>query len=193
MTDDPQDQHDEPIGSEIPGLEDATEPEPRREVVEDDETEMQLDIAARSLDGDGSDADDAVEEAVLAQPPLPSEDDDLSDVAHISDLPVTTANARRPTRVGEWELEPSAHNVVVELKRIENEVRALLEGVDSRRKRRLGGTHRWHELQEDIIAWRFSGRVPEESLRRLQELITRRHFLYRHLEFLASTRPVMNS
>jgi len=184
---------DESFGGDIPELEDATEPLPSAEVVEDDETEIELDAAARSLTGNGSDADgNASEEKAIASEAA-SEDDELSDVAHISDEPVEEEKVRRSRRVGDWEHEPSAHNVVVELKRIENEVRQLLEGVDSRRKRRLGGTQRWHELEEDIIAWRFGGRVPEDSLRRLQELVTRRHFLYRHLEFLAATRPVMNS
>lgn len=195
MIDDPQEQHDDqPFGSDIPELEDASEPETRKEVVADDEKELELDTAARSLNGDGSDAgEEVIEQALVDQEGSLSEDDGLSDVAHISDAPITTANARRPKRVGDWESEPSAHNVVVELKRIENKVRELLEGVDNRRKRRLGGTQRWHELQEDILAWRFGGRVPEVTLRRLDELVVRRHCLYRHLEFLASTRPVMNS
>ncbi len=193
MTSDPNDRYEEAFGSDIPELEDATDVPKAADVVEDDETEVELDVAARSLTGDESDEAEDVSAQPDGSEELLGEIDDLSDVAHISDEPVETLTARTPRRVGEWELEPSAHNVVVELKRIENEVRELLEGVDSRRKRRLGGTQRWHELEEDIIGWKFGGRVPEDSLRRLQELVTRRHFLFRHLEFLAATRPVLNS
>jgi len=179
---------------DIPELEDASEPEARAEVVDDDDREVELDMAARSLDGDdpatalSSDDEDQQIEAVAT-----TEDDDLSDVAHIPDEPPLAANARTPQRVGDWECEPSAHKVVVELKRVENEVRTLLENGDTRRKRKFGGTQRWHELEEDIIAWRYGGRFNEDALRRLQELVARRHFLFRRLSFRAGTRPVMNS
>ena len=93
----------------------------------------------------------------------------------------------------EWESELSTQRVAIERRRVEGQVRKLLEERDPKRKRKLAGTHRWHELEEDILSWRFSGRFDETVLQRLSELIARRHFLSRHLKFLASTRPTWNS
>ena len=96
-------------------------------------------------------------------------------------------------QTGDWENELSAHRVAVELRRIESDVRAIIEERDPKRKRKLSGTHRWHELEDDILTWRFSGRFDEDTLRRVQELIGRRHYLFRRLRFLASTRPAWNT
>ena len=96
-------------------------------------------------------------------------------------------------QTGDWENELSAHRVAVELRRIESDVRAILEERDPKRKRKLSGTSRWQELEDDIISWRFSGRFDEDTLRRVQELIGRRHYLFHRLRFLASTRPAWNT
>ena len=102
----------------------------------------------------------------------------------------TTVHAEQ---AGDWENELSAHRVAVELRRIESELRALLEERDPKRKRKLSGTSRWHELEDDILSWQFSGRFDDETLRRLRELIGRRHYLFHRLRFLASTRPTWNT
>lgn len=96
-------------------------------------------------------------------------------------------------QTGDWENELSAHRVAVELRRIESDVRAIIEERDPKRKRKLSGTHRWHELEDDILSWRFSGRFDEDTLRRVQELIGRRHYLFHRLRFLSSTRPAWNT
>ena len=96
-------------------------------------------------------------------------------------------------QTGDWENELSAHRVAVEIRRIESEVRAMIDERDPKRKRKLSGTHRWHELEDDLLSWRFSGRFEEETLRRLRELIGRRHYLFHRLRFLASTRPTWNT
>jgi len=136
-------------------------------------------------------------------------DSELSNLSRLSpsaaDAEVASDMAAGPTesaaattvihaeQTGDWEHELSAHRVAVELRRIESEVRELLEERDPKRKRKLSGTHRWNELEDDIISWRFSGRFDEETLRRLQELIGRRHYLFHRLRFLASTRPTWNT
>ena len=107
--------------------------------------------------------------------------------ADVAPAPSERKNSR------DWIAHASAHKVVVELKRIETEVRALLEDRDTVRKRKLAGTRRWVELEDDLIQWRFSGRIDEPTLRRLQELVSYRHYLFHKLSFLAVTRPVWNS
>ena len=69
----------------------------------------------------------------------------------------------------------------------------MLEGRDSRRKRKLGGTRRWMELEEDIIQWYYAGRFDEPTLQRLRELVSKRHYLFRRLRFIAGTRPTWNT
>lgn len=92
-----------------------------------------------------------------------------------------------------WSEETNAQRIGLELRRIEADIRAMLEQRDPKRKRKMAGTRRWHELEEDILSWRFTGRFEEETLRRLSELIARRHFLFARLRFLAFTRPAWNS
>ena len=92
-----------------------------------------------------------------------------------------------------WSTETNAQRIGLELRRIEADIRLLLEQRDPKRKRKMAGTRRWHELEEDLLSWRFTGRFEEETLRRLSELIARRHFLFARLRFLAFTRPGWNS
>ncbi len=89
--------------------------------------------------------------------------------------------------------ETAVRDIVVELKRVETDVRQLLADYDPRRKRKLAGTRRWLELQEDILAMRYAGRMAEESLDRLQELCVQRQHLFSRLKFLAGTRPTWNT
>lgn len=187
---------DEPTSGGVPPLEDDSDPEamPAETVMEDAAEEMRLDTAARSLNGGdlplaAGDFDAAVGEAETRPA---SGDEAGSDAGILGEAPEPVVLSRRH-RVGDWESELSAHAVGIELKCIEDEVRAILEDRDPRRKRRLNGTSRWQELEDDLISWRFSGRFSEDALRRLGELIARRHHLFRHLRFLASTRPTWNS
>lgn len=92
-----------------------------------------------------------------------------------------------------WSEETNAQRIGLELRRIEADIRAVLEQRDPKRKRKMAGTRRWHELEEDILSWRFTGRFEEETLRRLSEMIARRHSLFARLRFLAFTRPSWNS
>ena len=115
------------------------------------------------------------------------------DEAPVPELPRPDAHQPFSPTAADIENEMSAQRVAVELRRIESEVRAIIDPHDSKRKRRLTGTHRWHELQEDIIAWEFTGRFDESELRKVRELIAQRNHLFEHLKFLASTRPTWNS
>jgi len=186
-------QPDEPAFAEgLPPVEDATEPEPGEEeaVSEDAADEILLDQKARVLQG--ADAPN-VPTTGAAATVAPREDEDVSDVAHLPDIPIMTSTSVRQRRKGDWECELSAHAVALELRRIEDEVREILEIRDPKRKRKLSGTHRWQELEEDILSWYGAGRFDDGTLGRLRSLINRRHVLFRHLGFLASTRPTWNS
>ena len=87
----------------------------------------------------------------------------------------------------------SFHKIVVELNRVESEVRRLLDGRDTKRKRKLSGTRRWLELEEDIIGWRHSGKMDDSMIQQVQQLVARRHYLFRRLSFVAGTRPTWNT
>jgi hypothetical protein len=161
-------------------------------VVEEDDPRT-ADFASRSLEGPAIEPDaDTVADSAAPVSPAMSEDQGVSDMAAAS-TDSAAAPIAHPEQTGDWENELSAHRVAVELRRIESEVRALLEERDPKRKRKLSGTSRWQELEEDIVSWRFSGRFNEDALRRVQELIARRHYLFNRLRFLASTRPTWNT
>lgn len=119
--------------------------------------------------------------------------DDTSDAGTVQAEPGGQVGSDQPSENPDWGAELSAHRIVVELKRIEAQVREILEGRDSKRKRKLGGTWRWHELEEDLISWHSAARFDEQTLARLRELITKRHYLFGRLRFLAGTRPTWNS
>jgi len=89
--------------------------------------------------------------------------------------------------------EVVAHRIAVELKRVEAEVRELLEESDSKRKRKLSGSRRWRELEEDLLAWRFAGRVEPKVLAKLRQLVARRNYLFDRLRFATGTRTRWNS
>lgn len=169
---------------------DSTAQEQWRPVEEDDPSI--LDRGSRSLAGATVEGD--AEARDLSRPsPSGADAEVASDVAAGLIESAVATTAVPPEQTGDWENELSAHRVAVELRRIESDVRALLEERDPKRKRKLSGTHRWHELEDDILNWRFSGRFEEDTLRRVQELIGRRHYLFRRLRFLASTRPAWNT
>jgi hypothetical protein len=190
----PEHQASPPPGDDLPVIEDAYSPDAalEEEVGEDDP--QLLDSTARSLEADAAETESdeqgapgAASEAVAKV----VEQDDTSDTEAVTDEGEPDA-ASKP-EVPKWDRELSSQKIVVELKRIESEVRRLLEPWDSKRKRKLSGTRRWRELEEDIISWRFTSRISEPTLQRLQELVTRRHHLFRQLRFVAGTRPTWNT
>lgn len=116
---------------------------------------------------------------------------DGSDATLILDAPIGPADPLMvPMR---WDAYGSAHHIGIELKHLEDEVRALLDPIDQRRKRKFNGTRRWHELEDDLRAIRFSGRLPEETIVKVLQLVAKRHTIYRRLSFLSSTRPTWNT
>ncbi len=96
-------------------------------------------------------------------------------------------------RKGEWQHEFSGHKIAVELARVESDVRKIMDERDPKRKRKFTGTRRWQELEEDVIAMKFSGRMDETVLRELTRLVMQRHFLFGQLRFVATTRPTWNT
>lgn len=92
-----------------------------------------------------------------------------------------------------WDVYGSAHHIGIELKHLEENVRKLLDPIDQRRKRKFNGTRRWHELEDDLRAMRFTGKLPEETIEKVLQLVAKRHTLYRRLSFLSSTRPTWNT
>ncbi len=120
-------------------------------------------------------------------------DEDAVDASLAAVLPLDTEMpAAAPGEIN-WAEEVSAQRVYLELKRVEDEVRALLELKDPVRKRKLGGTQRWRDLEDDILNWRFGGRFDEDTLAAARELIARRQHLFERLHFLAGTRPTWNT
>ena len=135
-----------------------------------------------------------VESAPKVQPGDQSASDvDQREDAGVADAITDDGESDSPEEVVDWDRTTSAHRIAVELKRIETDVRGLLEHRDPRRKRRLTGTRRWLELQEDIISWYGSDRFDVETLRELQRLVTRRHHLFRRLTYISSTRSGWNT
>jgi hypothetical protein len=118
---------------------------------------------------------------------------DESSDAEWSESAGDEASAPGEARVLPFDREVSAKRIAGELRRIESEVRRFLDDHDTRRKRKLAGTRRWNELEEDIIQWKFSGRVDDGILRQMHALVMRRHHLFNRLRFLAFTRPTWNS
>jgi len=177
-------------------IEDAYEPAmPVDEVPAEDGPEL-LEGMARALEEEAEGADEVdaeTFEASRAAAARVADRDDDSDTAAIVDDDDVLAKDRSSDAHGDWERELSAHQVVVELKRIETEVRRYLEGVDDKRKRKLSGSRRWRELQEDLISWQHTSRIDADAVPRLMELIARRDYLFRRLNFLSRTRPGWNS
>ena len=177
--------------ADAPLIEDGYTLEPlgEQEVAEDDPD--LLDPSTRSLEAAQVDAEDDVPETPSAAEVIETED--AGDADGIPDEPAVAEVLAEPVADARLGHEVVAHGIAVQLKHVEVEVRELLEGRDSKRKRKLSGTQRWHELEEDIIAWRYSGRFDEASLIKLTALVARRHYLFRSLRFAAGTRPRWNT
>ena len=133
-------------------------------------------------------------EAAQTDPEATFDDHAVSDTDQVADEQKSSTAAPAPTEApADLARETSAHRIGIELKRIETEIRTILEGRDTKRKRRLTGTRQWQELEEDIRSWRCTRRFDAPTLDRLDRLITRRHHLFGHLRYVASTRPVWNT
>lgn len=167
----------------------ATEDEPQAETPEDepDEAVTHPLMEESAVEAEGEPAPS--EPAVQPHAARVVQADDVSDTGSIRDEP----GGETAAFTGDWQVEMSAHRITIELKRVETRVRELLSDRDSRRKRKLAGTFRWHELEEDIIAWRAERRMAPETLEELHRLVGRRHFLFCQLRFAAGTRPTWNS
>lgn len=152
-----------------------------------------------------------------AKPEPPAAPEAVAEQARASEAPTAagTANAREADGAGDtdtivegpedvrlreattiepdWQRATSARRIAIELKRVETEVRTILDAHHTRRKRKLMGTRRWRELEEDMIRWHYTNKMDQAALKRLSELIPRRHFLFQRLEFLAGTRVGWNT
>lgn len=188
-----------PADNDVPALEDAYEPEAATPEVPSEDEPTLLDPSARALEGDVSESDalsgasSDTDMPIMASVGDDDEREDAGDADTISDEPEEPVAPGADTTVLDWGRETSARRIAVELKHLERDVRTLLEGRDSRRKRRLSGTRRWLDLEEDILSWHGTSRLDQESLSRLEQLISKRHHLFRRLHFLAGTRPRWNS
>lgn len=150
----------------------------------------------------------AAEEAIVeddaptALPPVASADESLPPPTTLRAAEeLGDSDARLPAGMEEeeedegmdWDELTSARPLVVELKGIEAEIRRLLGDRDPKRKRKLAGTRRWLELEDDVLTLRHTGRIDEATLDEVLRLIRRRHHLFRRLKFLAGTRPTWNT
>ena len=194
-TDTPPEAELEPVSPPSVGDELAEVEQTEDEVVPDDgEEPVRHELA---VDGE-SESQPVGEEEATAEPTASTtsaaQSDDTSDVASIPDEAATPGGTdAEESYCGDWQVEMSAHRIAVELKRVETRVRELLADRDPRRKRKLAGTYRWHELNEDIIVWRAERRIDAQTLEELHRLVCRRHFLFDQLRFAAATRPTWNT
>jgi len=120
--------------------------------------------------------------------PAADSEPDLSDRSDSSD----SCDSSEPAHGG-WQQVASAHDLAVELRRVESCIRDLLAQGDIKRKRKYEGTRRWLELEEDILIMRFQGPAREETLREVLRLIAQRRRIFRRLNFLVSTRHCLNT
>jgi hypothetical protein len=162
------------------------------EVAEDD---APLAAEARSMDGEVFQPDSAEPTAVVpaARAAAAPEAEGAGEfgIAEVA-APVAPAPTS-PEEVMGRRPEFNVRRIIHEMKEVEAEVRSILETRDTKRKRKLAGTQRWLELEDDILSWRFSGRFDEDLLRRLHHLVMKRHDLFRQLQFVAGTRPTWNT
>jgi hypothetical protein len=107
--------------------------------------------------------------------------------------PARTSRQEQDANSDAWDRHWSAARLGHELNLVETEVRQLLEGKDPKRKRKFTGTRRWQELEEDIVASYYNERMDITTIQNLNQLIARRHAMFRRLQFLAGTRPTWNS
>lgn len=176
---------DEDMGDDDTGSEDS--------LLEDDDPAL-LDAARHSLDDDGVVAEPVdVEAAAISTAVEETADEAIGAVDDAEDAPSKAPQrASEATHLGSDPLAASTR-IAAELRRIEEDVRRMLDIVDAKRKRKLSGTRRWLELEEDLIAWCHSGRISDGDFVQLRQLIARRHHLFRQLSFLAGTRSTWNT
>lgn len=148
-----------------------------------------LSIEVRAIDGSDY---EAAPEGSDAPPSVEASDAPIAAAQNLGRTDAVVPESRRFRR-GEWQHEFSGPRIGIELARIEAACRSILDERDPKRKRKFTGTRRWHELEEDIIGLKFTGRIPEDQLRELSRLIARRHFLFAQLRFVASTRATWNT
>lgn len=179
---------------ERPVIEDAAASEPGSDANIGEDAPEFLSEHASFAEADAKSADDsASDEAALSAALDSYESDEFGDTDSIKEEPATEKEMSAAIERLDLAQETSAHRLAVELKRVERSVRAILDLNDARRKRKLTGTRRWNELEEDLVAWQFSGRFDQPTLGELRRLVTRRHYLLKRLRFLAGTRPTWNS
>lgn len=180
---------------QAPQIEDAYEPEKIADGAPEEDAPELLSGLSRVLQDQPEDTENVDAAAIEASKAaaLVAQRDDASDTEAISDGTDDGSDVQSLEMDADWESELSAHKVVVFLKRIETEVRSLLEGVDDKRKRKLSGSRRWRELEEDLISWQHLSRIDQAVLKRLMQLVARRDYLFRRLIFLSGTRQVWNS
>ncbi len=181
---------------QAPQIEDAYEPEKVADGVPDEDAPELLSGLSRVLEDQPEDTegiDAATLEASQAAAAAVAARDDEGDTEAIVDSSGVAGEDSQSEKDIDWESELSARQVVVALKRIETEVRSLLDGVDGKRKRKLSGSRRWRELEEDLISWQHTSRIDIPAHKRMVELIARRDYLFRRLVFLSRTRQVWNS
>lgn len=170
--------------------------EPTQPAADDESPSDQTPLPEMRNDHNEPDSD-LSDPAASARPVLARnrrDSDDMSDAAALTTEPEPKRAEKERSRVrGQWDRELSPQRIAVELKKIEDEVRRLLEDRDPKRKRRLAGTRRWLELEEDILSLRYQNRIDEATLDTLHRLVARRHHLFGRLRFLARTRPTWNS
>lgn len=116
--------------------------------------------------------------------------DETTDTGAITDV---VPEEPREEAEADWDNEMSVKRISIELGRIEKQVRALLGDQDPKRKRKLAGTRRWLELEDDIRDLLHSGRLDNHVIRELHMLVIQRHRLFRRLNFLTGTRPTWNT
>ena len=185
-----------PEPEQAPQIEDAYEPEKVADGVPDEDAPELLSGLSRVLEDQPEDTegiDAATLEASQEAAAAVAARDDESDTEAIVDSSGVAGEDPQPEKDIDWESELSARQVVVALKRIESEVRSLLDGVDGKRKRKLSGSRRWRELEEDLITWQHTSRIDNLAHKRLVALVARRDYLFRRLVFLSRTRQVWNS
>lgn len=185
-----------PESEQAPQIEDAYEPEESADDLPGEDSPELLSGLSRGLEDQPEDSegiDAATLDASNAAAAAVAERDDDSDTAANLDESNGAGEDDQLEKDIDWESELSAHKVVVALKRIETEVRSLLDGVDGKRKRKLSGSRRWRELEEDLIGWQHTSRINQSTHKRLVELVARRDYLFRRLVFLSRTRQVWNS
>lgn len=163
------------------------------ETVLDEDESTVAEPAARSLGDDAGTVENSDKTALAEHTASVAGKDDTGDTAGINEEMVDDSALSKGSVPLRWDFRRGANDAAVELKRIETEVRKLLDNCDNRRKRKLGGTYRWKELEDDLISWRFGGRINDDTINQLQRLIVKRNYHFQQLRFLSSTRTAWNS